>query len=64
MKYSKKGIKALRAKYGIIFISPWLVGLLLFFLLPIGKSFFYSFSDVKLSEKGISASFIGLENFK
>lgn len=34
------------------------------FLLPIGKSFFYSFSDVKLSEKGISASFIGLENFK
>ena len=64
MKNKKKGIEALRSKYGLIFISPWIIGLCLFFLIPIGKSLYYSFADVRFAESGIVTKFAGIENFK
>ena len=41
-----RGINALKAKYGWICISPWIVGLILFFISPIIQSIIYSFSSV------------------
>lgn len=65
MKRNKnRGIEALKSRYGWICISPWIVGLVLFFGLPIIQSVIYTFSDVKLATGGLQTEFVGLENYK
>lgn len=59
-----RGINALKAKYGWICISPWIVGLILFFISPIIQSIIYSFSSVSLGVGGMNIQFVGLENFR
>jgi ABC-type sugar transport system permease subunit len=46
---------------GLLFISPWLVGLLVFTLYPIGASFFYSFTDYSVLEP---PHWVGLDNYR
>lgn len=62
-KTKKKGLENLKSRYGLMFISPWIIGLLLFFLFPIGQSIYYSFSSIQLSSNGIITSFLGLDNY-
>ena len=57
-KTKKKGLENLKSRYGLMFISPWIIGLLLFFLFPIGQSIYYSFSSIQLSSNGIITSFL------
>ncbi len=65
MKQKKnRGIEALKARYGWICITPWIIGLVLFFGLPIIQSVCYSFSDVALTTDGLQTSFVGIKNFK
>ena len=45
---------------GIAFISPWLIGFLIFTAYPILASFYYSFTDYNLLSP---PKFIGLENY-
>lgn len=59
-----RGINALKAKYGWICISPWIVGLILFFISPIIQSIIYSFSSVSLEVGGMNIQFVGLKNFR
>ena len=46
---------------GVLFVSPWLIGLLLFMALPIGLSFYYSLSDYTVLEPPI---FVGTANYE
>ena len=59
----RSGLERNKARYGLLFISPWLIGLLLFFLLPIGQSLYYSFCDVKLTNTGLETIFTGIKNY-
>ena len=59
-----RGIEALKARYGWICITPWIIGLVLFFGLPIIQSIIYTFSDVTLTTGGLRTEFVGLTNFK
>lgn len=52
------GIQTLR---GLIWVSPWIVGFVLFMLLPIGLSIYYSLTDYSLLEAPV---FIGLDNYR
>jgi multiple sugar transport system permease protein len=45
---------------GVLFISPWLIGFLLFSAYPIGSSFYYSFHRYDLIREPV---FIGLKNY-
>ena len=63
MKKKKGGIEKYRARYGYMFIAPWVIGLFLFFLIPIGQSLVYAFSDVKMSAGGLSSKLVGIKNF-
>jgi oligogalacturonide transport system permease protein len=45
---------------GLLYISPWLIGFLVFELYPFIASFVYSFTDLSLLK---SPHFIGLQNF-
>lgn len=46
---------------GLAFISPWLVGFVVFLLLPIVMSFYYSLCDYNLIQWPV---FVGLENYR
>ncbi len=53
----------LQRRWGLIFISPWIIGFLLFFLLPMGASLVFSFLEFDLIRPE-DARFIGLENYR
>lgn len=66
MKLKKKkigGVAALKARYGRICVTHWVIGLVLFFLIPIIKSIYFSFADVSISVGGMKSSFVGLKNY-
>jgi len=46
---------------GLLFVSPWLIGLLAFYLYPIGASLYYSFTDYTVLQP---PTWVGLDNFR
>ena len=50
------------AKWGLIFLSPWIVGFLAFTFLPIIASFIFSLTNLSL-EQSQPLRFVGLDNF-
>lgn len=50
------------ARWGLIFISPWLIGFTLFYLMPMIASLIFSTYDFKLSAPE-DARFVGLDNW-
>lgn len=47
---------------GYFFVAPWVVGFLIFVLIPMGFSLYWSFTDYRVTAKD-PAVFIGLENY-
>ncbi len=58
----RKSYEKSRGRIGIWFISPWLIGFVVFFIRPILQSFIYSFSNVTINN-GIQKEFIGFSQF-
>ncbi|KRG09335.1 carbohydrate ABC transporter permease [Lederbergia galactosidilytica] len=52
-----------KAFWGFIFVLPWLLGFIAFFLVPLLNSLRYSFSSIEATANGMSIKFIGLENY-
>lgn len=48
---------------GFCFVLPSIIGLIAFFIVPLFSSLAYSFSDVKLTENGMSTTLIGFSNY-
>ncbi len=59
-----RGIESLKSRYGLMFILPWLIGLVMFFFLPIFQSLIYSFSSVVVTSDGVITDWIGFENYR
>lgn len=59
LKYKHK-----RALFGIGFIAPWLIGFILFFIVPVIDSFVMSFNNLSLQGNRLVYDFVGTENFK
>ncbi len=54
-----------RDAFGLVFMIPWFIGFLLFFLYPFIHSVFLSFQKVDfVSGGGYETTFIGLQNYK
>lgn len=65
MKRKKnKGLESLRARHGYLFVSHWMLGLLLFFVIPTISSIIYAFSNISIIETGFELKYVGLANFK
>lgn len=60
---SRRPVLTHRQRTGLLLISPWLAGLLLFKILPILASLGISFTDFHLLRPG-ETSFIGLANYR
>lgn len=63
IKQKRKGVEALKSRYGRLFVLPWEIGLVLFFIIPLITSIIYSFSDVKIVSGGVDIQFAGLKWF-
>lgn len=51
------------ARWGLIFISPWLIGFVVFTLLPTVATLIFSFTNINLSSSAPFA-FVGLKNYQ
>lgn len=61
MKRDREGMMTTHETiWGYIFISPWLIGLLLFWVGPVGSVFQMSFTDNNILQ---STSFVGIRNY-
>ena len=65
MKKVKKnrGIEQLKSTYGRLFILPWFIGVLLFFIVPFIETVIYSFSTVQIKLGEIATKFVGFEHY-
>lgn len=61
----KLSVEKARKRAAWVFLAPWLLGLLCFFIVPFIYSVIYSFSDVAISSEkiGLSITFKGLFNY-
>ena len=66
LKRTKKthSLESLQSRYGYTFVAHWILGLLVFVIIPIFKSFQYAFSNVSITDDGFKTKFIGLASFK
>ena len=53
-----------RQYIGLAFLSPWLIGVTLFFVIPLITAIIYVFCDIKFSNQGLVATFSGLDNIR
>jgi ABC-type sugar transport system permease subunit len=51
------------ALYGYSFVLIWIIGFLLFTLIPLAQTFFYSMNRVTVSATGINLVFVSWENY-
>lgn len=66
IKKQKKlqGLDKIKSRYGYKFIALWLIGQLMFFIVPVLNSIRYSFSEVELTSGKVVTTFYGLEHYK
>lgn len=63
MKKKKGGIEAIKRRYGVMFVAPWVVGIILFVIIPIFTTFIYSISNVSIGPAGPEAKIIGFGHY-
>lgn len=53
-----------KSRYGLYFIIPWLIGIILFFMIPMLQTIVFSFSKVNITPEGFKTTFVGLAHYK
>lgn len=61
--FHKKGLAEKKGLWGWIFISPWLVGLVFFFLIPLINSFYYTLTTIDITQNGLEFNWAGFDNY-
>lgn len=61
---SYNSLDARRQRDGYTFVIHYVIGLILFFIVPIFNSLKYSVSDVTIDANGVETEFVGLKYFK
>lgn len=64
MKKRRITLTERQSRYGQMFLVPWCIGFIIFFLIPFIQSIWFAFCKVQVTEKGFETIFVGLENFK
>lgn len=52
-----------RSMYGRLFVLPWLIGAIIFFIIPFIQTSVYTFSNMIVNGAGMKLSFVGLDNY-
>lgn len=59
-----RGIEEIKSRYGYRFVTPWVIGILLFFIVPLIQSVLFSFSNVSVGENGLVLTNVKFDNYK
>lgn len=62
-KVKHQGIDNIKKRYGLIMVSPWIFGMIVFFIIPIFQSIYFGFSDVSIDAEGLVIDFTELSNY-
>lgn len=63
IKARRSGLEIKRQRPGYWFVLPWVIGMLLFFIIPLFTSIQYSFSNVKIEPGEVIVHSVGLKNY-
>ena len=64
MKKLRIGLVTRREMKGYVFLLPWLIGFVAFFLVPLVQSLWYSLHEVKVTANGLKMAWVGWENYR
>ena len=64
MKKSLKDFSQKKRMYGRMFILPWVIGFIIFFLIPGVQSLIFVFSKVSIGDTNFDTEFVGLANIR
>ncbi len=62
-KNRKSKLKRRESLMGYVFVAPWMLGALVFLIVPLIQSFYYSLQNVKITPKGRVFQFIKFQNY-
>lgn len=62
-KQKQLGLKKKQAWTGLFFVSPFIIGLLVYFIMPIVQSLQFSFSNIVVTGNGFTQQYIGFQNY-
>ncbi len=51
------------ARVGYLFVAPWIIGVLMFLLIPLGQSFYYMWFNIRITPLGTNFTYVGTQNF-
>jgi len=63
-KRRRSSLSKKQGRAGYLFVFPWVIGFLFFFLKPFLESFWFTFNDVTMQADGLTPKFIGLKNYR
>lgn len=63
-KGSKNSLERVRNRAGYTFVAHWVIGLLMFFIIPLISSVWYGFNSVEIHPGEIVTEFVGWKYFK
>jgi ABC-type sugar transport system permease subunit len=58
-----EGLDQKKARWGWVFIAPWLVGFVCFFALPLFTSIYYTLTKINITQDGLTFTWVGFENY-
>jgi len=58
-----KGYKRQKHFWAFVFLAPWMIGFLMFFLIPFIRSLYFSFFTLEPTPDGIISTFNGFKNY-
>src|SRR5574344_1079222 len=59
----KAGLAERKSRWGWVFISPWLVGFVCFFAIPLINAVYYALTKINIAPDGLSFAWVGFENY-
>ncbi len=59
----RRSLAARKAWYGRLFILPWFIGFVYFFLSPLISSFYYTLTTINITQDGLDFEWAGFENY-
>lgn len=65
MKQKRKisKLKKRESRMGYVFVAPWMLGAVIFLILPLIQSFYYGMCNVKITPKGMLFNYIEFQNY-
>lgn len=63
-RYARMPFGKKTGMWGVLFLLPWILGFVLFFMVPMGRELLFSFEEIKIQAGSLDEKFIWTENYR